>query len=265
MPMPEQRLARLLEGRDGLRVIGDVHGDDRQLAAALADADAANHAVILLGDLVNRGPDSIACAVAMTRMIEDGRAIALPGNHEVRARMLRDGSPMTPKDRDRSKTLIAELAAGARPRAELARYLAHVDATPIWLHVGCLVLVHAAFPPALLRRTAPDFRTFRRGADPDVEIALDGARDPDDASRCTYDWLDALPGDLTVFIGHDPQPVGAPGLHYGAGGACLHMMDFGCGRTDGPLRTHTLDRASVDALIDPTGGRTARANAIAGA
>ena len=43
---------------EGIRVIGDVHGDAIAYRTALVEAHARNLFVVQLGDLVDRGPDS---------------------------------------------------------------------------------------------------------------------------------------------------------------------------------------------------------------
>jgi serine/threonine protein phosphatase 1 len=77
---------------DGQRVyaIGDVHGCDDLLAALLAKIDADNASrgsaettVIMLGDLIDRGPDSAAVVERVRRrMAERGDMRLLMGNHE---------------------------------------------------------------------------------------------------------------------------------------------------------------------------------------
>ena len=49
----------ILERQQPILVIGDVHGMTEPLARALAEAEAAHAFPVLLGDLVDKGPDSI--------------------------------------------------------------------------------------------------------------------------------------------------------------------------------------------------------------
>lgn len=77
---------------DDLRVyaIGDIHGCDAEFAAllALVDADHAQRTpkrqvIILLGDLVDRGPDSAGVVERARQLAESGRDVRLiAGNHE---------------------------------------------------------------------------------------------------------------------------------------------------------------------------------------
>jgi serine/threonine protein phosphatase 1 len=59
--------------------IGDVHGWPDRLAAVLAQAEGEP---VLMGDLIDRGPDTPAVLDHVRALVEDGRARCLLGNHE---------------------------------------------------------------------------------------------------------------------------------------------------------------------------------------
>ena len=64
-----------------LIAIGDIHGCHFEFAELLARlAPTRDDRIVLVGDLVNRGPDS--CRVI--DLARQHRAIALLGNHELR-------------------------------------------------------------------------------------------------------------------------------------------------------------------------------------
>src|ERR1700712_4639141 len=76
---------------DGIRVyaIGDIHGRrdllDRLLAMIEEDEEArgpARSELIFLGDLVDRGPDSVGVIERLMALSETGRVRYLMGNHE---------------------------------------------------------------------------------------------------------------------------------------------------------------------------------------
>jgi serine/threonine protein phosphatase 1 len=67
-----------------LTIIGDVHGDAVKLEAALKVADGQGSAVVLVGDYINRGPDSkgvLELLVAASKTLGD-RLTLVRGNHE---------------------------------------------------------------------------------------------------------------------------------------------------------------------------------------
>src|SRR5271157_4676062 len=68
-----------------LRVVGDVHGDARGFAYAVA----TDRFVVQLGDLIDQGPDSATVLRAMFALIDARRGLFLLGNHEFKlARVL---------------------------------------------------------------------------------------------------------------------------------------------------------------------------------
>jgi hypothetical protein len=72
-----------------LDLVGDVHGeiDALRLLMACLGYDNGRHPdgrkLVLLGDLVDRGPDSPAVVRLVARLVEDGRATCVLGNHEL--------------------------------------------------------------------------------------------------------------------------------------------------------------------------------------
>ena len=69
--------------------IGDVHGCAEQLSRLLAMIDedhakrgAAEQSIILLGDLLNRGPESAAVVAQARRVVDSGVGRLIKGNHE---------------------------------------------------------------------------------------------------------------------------------------------------------------------------------------
>ena len=63
--------------------IGDIHGCDAALSTLLRElAPAADDLVIVLGDVIDRGPDSLACVETLLELKTRTRMIHLMGNHE---------------------------------------------------------------------------------------------------------------------------------------------------------------------------------------
>lgn len=168
--MPVTAVARVPDGQRWY-VIGDIHGR-QDLFAALAnaiDADdagagAAQTTVVLLGDLVDRGPDS-AGVIALAREWGRQRAVRLlAGNHEemflesftdpeMLRHFLRHGGRETVLsyglDHAHYQALSLE-----ELQAEMARIVPRGDrdylaAAEEWIEAGDYLLVHAGINPAL--------------------------------------------------------------------------------------------------------------------
>jgi bis(5'-nucleosyl)-tetraphosphatase (symmetrical) len=126
-------------------VIGDLQGCAREAEALLEkialDAGADSHARILfVGDLINRGPESLLALRRMKALAETsaGRVEALLGNHDLHLLAVAAGAQRASK----SDTLDEILA--APDRDEL---LAWLRARPLAIFVDAHLLVHAGVAP----------------------------------------------------------------------------------------------------------------------
>ena len=180
-------LSRRMKGR--LIAIGDIHGCHLEFADLLARlAPQPGDRVVLLGDLVNRGPDS--CAV-----IEQARthlAIALLGNHERRLlEYRRTGAGSRLKDEDR--LTVARLRSAD---------WAFLEAMPLTYEAPEYeaVFVHGGFLPTSPWRGQPAEVVTR------IQV-IDSQGRP--ARRADVPgappWADMWRGPPTVVYGHTPR------------------------------------------------------------
>jgi hypothetical protein len=170
--------------------IGDIHGCHQEFADLLAAVEfRPEDRLVLLGDLVNRGPDS--CRVI--DLARQHAAVALLGNHELRLLNFR-----RTKDRDTLKA--GDEGTLARLRPEDWSYL---EAMPLTHEVPELntVFVHGGFlpgepwqkqPPAVVTRIQvidAEGRPRKRADAPDA-----------------LPWADLWNGPPFVVYGHTPRP-----------------------------------------------------------
>lgn len=80
----------------GYDIVGDIHGQFAQLSTLLERlgyvresewlwTPPRGRSLIFLGDLIDRGPDSLSCVMTAKHMCDTGRAQCLMGNHEFNA------------------------------------------------------------------------------------------------------------------------------------------------------------------------------------
>ena len=259
--------------------IGDLQGCFEPLERLLAaiDFEASRDRLWFVGDLVNRGPDSLAC-LRFVRGLGDA-AIAVLGNHDLHLLCVGEGVERS----GRRDTLVDVLA--APDRAELLAWLRH---RPLFHAADGFALVHAGLLPewsveraaglaaeveAVLR--GPDYRAFLarlygdqpdrwseslagvdrwrvvvnamtrlRVCDASGAMALGYKGEPGEASDGWTPWFD-MPGrrsrDTTIVCGH-----------WSALGLCLRpdllSIDSGCvwGRGLTALRLHDRALFQVD-------------------
>ena len=66
----------------GITVLGDVHGMYSSLLSALSWARSRNHYVMLIGDVIDYGPNTLEVADEVYRLVTRGEGELLLGNHE---------------------------------------------------------------------------------------------------------------------------------------------------------------------------------------
>jgi bis(5'-nucleosyl)-tetraphosphatase (symmetrical) len=119
-----------------LLVVGDVQGCDDSLQRLLATAPAADR-LLFLGDLVNRGPQSLA---ALRRVRGFGeRAITVLGNHDLHLLAVAEGHAVLRQSDTLQETLSAP------DRAELVAWLRQ---RPLMHAEGGYAMVHAGLLPS---------------------------------------------------------------------------------------------------------------------
>lgn len=203
--------------------IGDVHGMADDLARALADAEQRRAFPVLLGDLVDKGPDSVTVLRLVMPRLAAGDLAMVRGNHD--ERLLKS---LTRPDGKKSKVLLDLLAApdGATLAALTARML---SAAPYWISLPGYLLVHGAFHPEMLTCAS-------RGIGPGVPrklVALalygetDGTFNTEGFPVRTYRWVDGIPHGLTVVAGHDTRQMHEPLVVENASGGRAVFLDTG--------------------------------------
>ena len=92
-------------------IIGDIHGEFQALEQLLHHlghdgSDQPPRKLVFIGDLCDRGPDSVSVIERVRTLVEQGRAYAILGNHEINLLMndAKDGSGWYFDEREQSDT-----------------------------------------------------------------------------------------------------------------------------------------------------------------
>ena len=229
--MPQDSPARLpataLPAGVALRVVGDVHGDARAFAMAVA----TDRFVVQLGDVVDYGPDSAEALRIALRLVEDGRGVFLLGNHDHKLRRALGGREVR-----RGPELVAtleQLDPKLRQRAAAA-----IDRAPVWLRQRAAdgsqrLFVHGGFHTDMLRAEPPELTEGR------VQGVLARALYGQTTGRIQSDgypervlhWVDHIPEGMTVYVGHDRRSTdGRPYTRAGRSGGRAVFLDTGAGK-----------------------------------
>lgn len=204
-----------------LRVVGDVHGDVRGFAAAVA----TDRFVVQLGDLVDHGPDSAGTLRIAFELLDSGRGLFILGNHDRKLGRALSGQAVR---RDAAlETTLAQVTGPLRDRA-----LHEIGQAPAWLASGNTFFVHGGFHPAMLHQPSPP-------ALGKVDTLMSRAMFGETTGRLQADgypervlrWVDRIPQGMTVYCGHDQRSTdGRPYRRHGHDGGLAVFLDTGAGK-----------------------------------
>ncbi len=195
-------------------IIGDIHGCANELAMLLEQlgytlSDDGNYGptaippvgrkAIFLGDLIDRGPDSVRVLRLVMSMAAAGDALCLPGNHDDKLRRYLDGRQVR-LNHGLDGTVDA-LEAEPESFREQVRAFLNGLVSHYTLDGGDLVVAHAGLPEHLQGRCS---RAVRRTA---LFGVVTGKRDEYGLPE-RIDWARDYRGSATVVYGH--SPVGEP-------------------------------------------------------
>lgn len=147
--LPEQPIA----------IIGDIHGEcqalDNLLSHLEEEPDTHGRLLVFIGDLCDRGPDSVGVITRVRELVSQGKAMAILGNHEINllANDAKDGSGWFFDSREASDTpYYAPFSrASAAQRPAIREFLCGL---PLALRMPGLRIVHAAWDPASIEAVA---------------------------------------------------------------------------------------------------------------
>lgn len=209
------------------RVIADVHGQADWLAHAL---QSTRLPVVLLGDLVDRGPDSPGALRVALSAIEAGQATLIRSNHDDKLyRVLIGRKPQIGPDLATTLAALDAAPDGADLKAQFTRVFA---AAPWWIVRGPHILLHGAFAPEMLVHAAPEDALAKPLRSKLTYLALyaEGRMEPGQTLPTrTYRWLDRIPSGWTVVAGHDVRSREAPVIASNAAGGRAIFLDTGAG------------------------------------
>ncbi len=224
-------------------LIGDVHGCLRELHALMRTLgyDRRGHhplgrRLVLLGDLVDRGPDSPGVLRLVMRAVREHGALCVQGNHDWRLAACLRGEAV--KSSPGLRVSLAQLQ--GQPPAFVSDVERFLEALPdaVTLDDGRLTVVHAGerldLPPAERAR----YHVHGRDLDEVDEFGI--------ARR--EDWMGTYAGRALVVFGHTPVLRPRWTAPNAAGGRTVNL-DTGCvfGGALMALRYPELQTVSVPA------------------
>jgi protein phosphatase len=231
--------------------IGDVHGCIEELKALLETlgyfqggsklyGHPEGRKVVFVGDLNDRGPNSVATLALGMYMCKEGSALAVTGNHDDKLRRaLKPGSKVEPKH-GLAETLKELSQTSPEFRAELAEWLETLPYR-LLLDDGKVIVAHAGLPAKMHINPYEEGKNGKTRAHAlygDVDGKVDANNLP-----IRKDWTKDYSGERVVVHGH--VPVREPDIRNK-----VYNIDTGCcfGGKLTALRYPEMTFVSVPAL-----------------
>ncbi len=139
-------------------IIGDVHGQAALLKKLLLKLGYekgekgyfhAHRKAVFVGDFINRGPEIRKTIRLIRKMVKNGNAFAVLGNHEINAILfhLKDegGKPLVKEPRKNYLSLFKTINEYSVYPDEWKKHLRWMRRLPLFLELGDIRIVHACW------------------------------------------------------------------------------------------------------------------------
>lgn len=228
-----------------IRVVGDVHGQSRAMAKSIKNW---TDQIIFLGDLIDFGPDSASTLRRAVRLHRSGRAAIIRSNHDDKLYRHLIGNPVEIGVELEQTLHKINQARDAKFLRE--GFLNLYEQAFDWLRIGRYVLAHGAFHPLMLTHSSLDEITDRKVRSKVRYLAYyaEGKLLPGhELPVRTYNWIETIPSDLFVIVGHDIRSPENPIVVTNAKGGQAMFLDTGSGK-GGRLTWVDLPEGSLNSV-----------------
>lgn len=232
------------KGFDGVTVVPDVHGDITSFRKAVAWAKSRKHLLVILGDIVDYGDYSIECISLAYELVTKGKAIFVRGNHERKLdhwflqndKNKQTGSNVNNNITNSNQKTIEQLENLSEEEFEYIKYkfftIMNLSANH-WL-IEDFLFTHGACEPEM-------FSIYNKNLHGRLEkMALFGEMDYNKKDSYyknrIYKWVNRIPHNKIVFVGHDIRSYQTPYFVENSYGGQVYFLDTGCSK-NGKLTT----------------------------
>ncbi len=222
-------------GFDGISVIGDVHGMTDDFKKHINDAKALNNLIVQLGDVVDYGPDAVGCVDLMYRLVVNGDAIFIIGNHERKLekylQQAKEG-----KVRIQVKGGIEATVEQLNRLGETKREMFELKFATLMNHarhhvrIGNNLFVHASSTRAMWSTVINRLVGFDENRAVFGEVDKNIPLNEDGFPNRLYNWIDEITEGHTAYVGHAYLDLVNPVTKMGKFGGRAIFVDTGSGK-----------------------------------
>lgn len=233
-----------MKGFQGITVIPDIHGNIHAMNKAVNWALARKNLIVFLGDIVDYGLHSLDCIYLAYDLLVNGQAIFIKGNHErkldkwfqqeEKIKLNLDDTNLNVSQSN--KVTIDQIKNLSKEDFMFLKYkfstIINLSANH-WI-IDDFLFTHGACEPEM-------FSIYNKNLHGRLEkIALFGESDYNQKNEGyqarTYNWVNRIPTNKTVFVGHDIRSYKYPYFEENSYGGQVYFLDTGCSK-NGKLTT----------------------------
>lgn len=215
----------LRERFSGVTVIGDVHGMYSSLQTALKWARDRNQFIVLLGDVIDYGPDTLEVADEVYRLVMRGEARLILGNHERKIMRWIDGHRVRLSEGNRTTTQALNQLGDTAKGRWVGRFRGLYQNSRLIDSVFNVTFAHGAIHPDYWTN-GTDSKVIENTA---FFGEVDETRSQPERPIRSYRWADCVPSDRYVVVGHDRRAA-LPFVQTNAANGKAVFLDTGSGK-----------------------------------
>jgi hypothetical protein len=237
IPLPDENFFANIKSRgySGITVVADIHGMMNPLRNAISWAKSRNHFLLILGDLVDYGKDTLEVMDEAYQLVTRGDAEVLVGNHE--RKIFKYLTQI-----ERSGTSNVRLSEGNRvtvnrleslSRFDYMRWTSKFKALVNMMRnhrvSGDFIFAHGAVLPEMWNATDSRLPPYLE------DVALFGqvndmTKRSDGVPNRVYNWVELLKQNQVAIVGHDVRSDFKPFEQINKNGGKAIFLDTGCGK-----------------------------------
>lgn len=218
------------KGFEGIRIVPDIHGMSLELKDILEESYKKKYYVIQLGDIIDRGYDNAGSLQQILDMKDEGLGDWIIGNHEWKHIRKYRGSDVRLNEIHLETQRQISMVDGLSDRL-----LKQVDSEEkFWLKIGNLLFAHGGYH-RVMGDDSYTTKEVRRAKERALYGQTDGTFGLDGYPTRILKWVDDVPEDTIMFVGHHVLSTDHITYFENKVGSKVFFTDMGSGRDGGKL------------------------------
>jgi protein phosphatase len=207
----------------GITVIGDVHGDIDNLRSAIKWGIGRSNLLCFLGDIIDYGNDNIEVMNTVYSLVMQGKAIMMMGNHERKILKWLNNKKVKLSDGNMKTVNNLNKLSDEEKQKWIGRFKSLCAHTKVVYEIDDFVFTHGAVHQSYwLKENNKNLEHYAYYGESSDNNSLN--------YRLMYNWVNYIPKNKTVIVGHDTRSTVAPLIMNSSNGGSAIFLDTGSGK-----------------------------------